>query len=64
MQMKELIKFGKSAAAFVVIIIILVLIINFVYTQSILPKKTFYRNEMIYRSYISNLSEKKIDYFP
>lgn len=47
---------------FIMILLVTLLLINATYTSFILPKKTFYRKETIYQSYLASIPERKIDY--
>lgn len=61
-MMAEKIRFTKKILPFLAVLIILIFILNIIYVNLILPEKTFYRKEVLYQNYISNLTEKKIDY--
>lgn len=52
----------KLVLIFFLIVILLIFIINLIYFNSILPKKNFYKKELIYQDYINNLSKKEIEY--
>jgi len=54
--------FIKKAAVFLLILILLVYIINSVYLNLVLPKKNFYKKEIIYQNYLEGLPDKKIDF--
>jgi len=54
--------FIRQAVVFLLILILLVYIINSVYLNFILPKKNFYKKEIIYQNYLENLKDKKIDF--
>lgn len=59
---KENISFVKKFLFFCTLLILATLLINIFYEKEILVKKNFYRKELIYQSFIENLSEKKFDY--
>ena len=54
--------FGRKTLAFCAIVFLAIVVINFVYTTSVLPKKTFYHKEVLYREYVSNLPDGGVDY--
>src|SRR3989344_8559179 len=59
---KQKIDFAKRTLIFLVVLVIVILMVNLIYTNFILTKKTFYHKEIIYREYISNMTEKEFDY--
>ena len=59
---EEIKKFAKKILPLLVILLILGITINFLYINLILKEKTFYRKEIIYQDYISNITDKKLDY--
>ena len=56
------IKFIKRMSLFLLILIILILTINLIYTKFILERSIVYRQDQIYKEYISSLPEKKLDF--
>jgi len=52
----------KRTLLFIGIVVTIILVLNTIYTNQVLTKKTFYRKELMFQDYISNLPQRKFDY--